>query len=441
MIPTNVRENRRMKALKLSKNLERKYKEVNCRECTVVVTPMDFAKILGRFTKVKIQYESSSKSKPKQTNVVSPNSRLKTKENGMVHRLAYNPQPAQKLMALKKSNAPPKPTGNVLKENNRLKKPEKLTYSEYSNKPQIKTNIKYYGVVFDKPIPRQKDLRNKISLQDLVCDINTNILPTEDWCIDYFPKNGEPKDDKIYDRIAAELEDLMYNEKTKNSSNVKDSKDEFPSILDILNENTKDDTTKPVPASSVNLESSDVEAMLLGNTSPSTGPTPMEVDTAVTSFIKEAAEQTTKPDENTKTEEASTIDDNPESPSILEEPLEKYTASTEVPKVSSDDSQEVQPKPESTSQTSQIDENDNTNANNKNPTSRTGVTQIIFKKLVNGACFKSVTCPKNLKYNVSILGKSVEFLGAPKYITSLEDLQVLLQIVEESELDNVYVLH
>ncbi|KOB70909.1 hypothetical protein OBRU01_06585 [Operophtera brumata] len=328
MIPTKARVNRRMKALKLSKNLERKYKEVKCRECTVVVTPMDFAKILGRFTKVKIQYESSSKSKPKQTNVVSPNSRLKAKENGIVHRQAYNPHPAQKLLGLKKTTASPTLTSNVLKENNRLKKPEKLPYSEYNNKPQIKSNIKYYGVVFDKPMTSQKDIRNKISLQDLVSDINTNILPTEDWCIDYLPINGEPKDDKIYDRIAAELEDLMYNEKAK--SNVKDSKDEFPSILDILNENTKDSPTKTVPASSVNLESSDVEAMLLGNTSPSTGPTPMDVDTAVTTTIKEAAQHTTKPGENTKTEEASTIDDNPASPSILDESDQKDASITDL---------------------------------------------------------------------------------------------------------------
>lgn len=438
MIPTKARVNRRMKVFKLTKNLERKYKEVNCHECSVVVTPMDFAKILGRFTKVKIQYESSSKSKPKQTNVISPNSRLKAKENGMVQIHGYNVLPATKLQGQKKlkSNTATTPTSNVLKENNRLKK-EKDAFLEYNLKPLMKTKVKYYGVVFDKPsVEGQRDTRNKISLQELVSDIDKSILPAEDWCIDYFPKNGEPKDDKIYDRIAAELEDLMYNEKAKNSSNVKDSKnDEFPSILDILNENTKDGTTKASdPASSLNLESSDVEAMLLGNASPATEPSPMEVDSSSSDSINKAAQATTKPEES-KAEKASTVDDNPESPSILDEPIQKETSSTEKPKISIDD--KALPK---TSQTSKIDENDNTNKKNKN-SPRTGVTQIIFKKLVNGTCSKSVTCPKNLKYSISMLGNSVELLGAPKHISSLEDLQILLQIVEESDLDNLYVLH
>lgn len=438
MIPTKARVNRRMKVFKLTKNLERKYKEVNCHECSVVVTPMDFAKILGRFTKVKIQYESSSKSKPKQTNVISPNSRLKAKENGMVQIHGYNVLPATKLQGQKKlkSNTATTPTSNVLKENNRLKK-EKDAFLEYNLKPLMKTKVKYYGVVFDKPsVEGQRDTRNKISLQELVSDIDKSILPAEDWCIDYFPKNGEPKDDKIYDRIAAELEDLMYNEKAKNSSNVKDSKnDEFPSILDILNENTKDGTTKASdPASSLNLESSDVEAMLLGNASPATEPSLMEVDSSSSDSINKAAQATTKPEES-KAEKASTVDDNPESPSILDEPIQKETSSTEKPKISIDD--KALPK---TSQTSKIDENDNTNKKNKN-SPRTGVTQIIFKKLVNGTCSKSVTCPKNLKYSISMLGNSVELLGAPKHISSLEDLQILLQIVEESDLDNLYVLH
>lgn len=440
MIPTKARETRRMKVLKLSKNLERKYKEVKCRECTVVVTPMDFAKILGKFTKVKIQYESnlSSKSKSKQTNVVSPSSRLKAKENGMVqlHRHAYNAHPAQKLKKRKASDVP-KSTSNVLKENNRLKKPIGVAVSDYTARALVKSQVKYYGIVFDKPLEiKPSVIRNKISLQDLVSDINTNILPAEDWCIDYFPKNGEPKDDKIYDRIAAELEDLMYNEKTKINSNVKENKnDEFPSILDILNENTKDSTIKTSdPATSLNLESSDVEAMLLGNTT--TEPAAMDVDSSVSSLTGKAAQPAAKPDVTEHTVVASTIEDNPESPSILDEPIQKDTSSTETAKITIE-VEKIQP---TTSQiTDQTDENDNTN--NNNSVSRTGVTQIIFKKSVNGTCHKSVTCPKNLKYSISMLGKSVQLLGAPTHISSLADLQVLLQIVEESELNNLYVLH
>lgn len=430
MIPTKPR---RIKTPRLPKNLERQYKLTKCQDCTVVVTRMDFAKILGKFTKVKIQFETNNTPKSKRTNS-SPTLRLKGNENGTVqgHRSAYNPHPARKLLGIgkkAKNNETPRQLPNILKENNRIKKPvtKDVEYNVIKGK---NAHMKHYKIVFVNPTSKKLEVKSKTNLDNLLPNIDKEILPSEEWSIDYFPKKGEPKDDKIYDRIAAELEDLMYNEKTKSSTENKEGKnEEFPSILDILNDTSKGGVDRSNTQSSVNLESSDVEAMLLGKTNPSES-IPMDVDKPNTSG--ESACNTNK---DNKT--ASALDDNPNSPSILEEPEEP-----DVPVLSlADKPLIVSPKKESASNLLQqrSDVNDNTNAKNKN-NFKSGVTQVIFKKTMNGACSKTVICPKNLKYSISIQGKSIELLGAPKVITSLEDLKVLLQIVEESELTSLYLL-
>lgn len=428
MIPTKPR---RIKTLKLSKNLERLYKQTKCRDCSVMVTRMDFAKILGKFTKVKIQFETTNTPKSKRI-VSSPVSRLKGNENGTVplHRSAYNPHPAKKLLGLgkrTKNDDTPRQSPNILKENNRIKKMVSKN-REYNAAKSNHTHVKYYKIVFANPINKKVEVKSKINLDNLLPSIDDNVLPSEEWCIDYFPKKGEPKDDKIYDRIAAELEDLMYSEKTKSDGDKKEGKsDEFPSILDILNDTAKSETDKSNTQPSVSLESSDVEAMLLGKPNPSES-TPMEVDKPNTTDAAESNPEgnDTKP---------SALDDNPASPSILEEPEQP-----EVPVLSvADKPLIISPSQEPQSNTSYGDENDNINAKNKNNL-KAGVTQVIFKKTINGTSSKTVICPKNLKYSISIDGKSTELLGAPKVITSLEDLKVLLQIVEESELTSLYLL-
>lgn len=460
MIPPKARESRRMKGLKLSKSLEGIYKESKCREFSVVVIPMDFAKILGKFTKVKIKYESSSTSKSKRNlNQVSPTSRLKSNENGKLpsRRTTYNPHPAQILSGPKKSkaeNATPS-TKNVLKENNKLKKTIlnfSLDTNEeiniYNTNVKLISTKKLYGIVFENPKIKKKEVKSKISLEDLIPHIKSDMLPSEYWCIDYFPKHGEPKNDKVYDRIAAELEDLMYDEK-KSSGLRKDEKtDEFPSIMDILNDDPKVVSNNKSKESTVSLESNDVEAMLLGKSDTKLPESvAMDVDnTDVSSFLTGVKSlpsvQTTGNKQGDKQPEPATIEESPDSPSILDENSQKETTSsesTEKAKASETQNKTVT----NTASTPKIDENYNTNADNRNnlPNSRAGVTQVIFKKNVNGTCLKSVICPKNLKYNICMLGKPVELLGAPKIISSLEDLQVLLQIVDESNLDNLYVLH
>ncbi|KAJ8720203.1 hypothetical protein PYW07_012246 [Mythimna separata] len=508
MIPTKVRESRRVKALKLPKNLERLYKEGKCRECAVVVTRMDFAKILGKFTKVKIQYESSTTPKTKlnaDTTSTNSNTRLKSNENGMVimHKNTYSERPFKDLQNTKNA----KKTGvsvapNILKENNRLKKPSKVKNSVHNNQKQKSgTNLKQYGIIFEDPLASNNNNNNeinfKLSLTDLLPEIDDSILPSDEWCIDYFPKKDEPKDDQVYDRIAAELEDLMYNEKPisklDEKQDVTENKvDDFPSIMDILNDNSSE--SKSIDQSSTlefktNLESSDVEAMLLGkpnSAGETVAPTPMEVDNtnmghliedvSHLSTIQETltnAEETGNSSEDIlpKTDIADEIE-NPHSPSILDEALQKgieeHIPVKQVepsPEVNTEDvtndgiKEEFNTNIETDMKETEVKETEikvmETNVDNENSESndntkskdinllafKDSITHVVFKKTKEGICSKSVTCPKNLKYCIEIQDKSVEFLGAPKFITSLEDLKVLLQIVNESELDRLYVLH
>ncbi|XP_022826950.1 uncharacterized protein LOC111356715 [Spodoptera litura] len=504
MIPNKVRESRRVKSLKLPKSLERLYKEGKCRECSVVVTRMDFAKILGKFTKVKIQYESSTTPKTKQnvdSTLPNTNAKLRNTENGMVlvHRKACS-QPDKEVLNSKKTRnnklASPVAT-NVLKENNRLKKPVlKDKNSNYEEKKQKNgSNLKQYNIVFEDPLcnNNNNEINFKISLIDLLPDIDENILPSEEWCIDSFPKKDEPKDDQVYDRIAAELEDLMYNEKpiakSEEKQDVTESKvDDFPSIMDILNDNSSEskstDQSNTLEFKS-NLESSDVEAMLLGKTNATceTAPTPMDVDnTSMGNLIEDVnqlstIQETLTTNNDTSNNSESTLHnsvmpeeiDNPHSPSILDEALQKgieehlpikqdepvpeneetedKTAVEIRENINSVSATDIEMK-ETESKVTDVCIEDKNQCNDKVKSKETNflsmkeeITHIVFKKTKEGACSKSVTCPKNLKYCIEISEKSVEFLGAPKYITSLEDLKVLLQIVNESELDSPYVLH
>ncbi|CAH0686143.1 unnamed protein product [Spodoptera exigua] len=503
MIPNKVRESRRVKSLKLPKNLERLYKEGKCRECSVVVTRMDFAKILGKFTKVKIQYESSTTPKTKQnvdSTLPNSNAKLKNTENGMVlvHRKTCS-QPEKEVLNSKKTKnsklTSPIAT-NILKENNRLKKPVlKDKNSNYEDKKQkSNNNLKQYSIVFEDPLcnnNNNNEINFKISLIDLLPDIDDSILPSEEWCIDSFPKKDEPKDDQVYDRIAAELEDLMYNEKPivklEEKPDVPESKvDDFPSIMDILNDNSSE--SKSTDQSNTlefktNLESSDVEAMLLGkpNASCETIPKPMDVDnTSMGNLIEDVNQLNTIQETLTSNEEALNSEgtlhnsvmpeqvDNPHSPSILDEALQKgieehlpvkhdepnlenevtedKTTVEVTENLNSNSAIDIEMKDTETKVTDDIeDKNQSTDKVKSKETNflslKDEITHIVFKKSKEGVCSKSVTCPKNLKYCIEISEKSVEFLGAPKYITSLEDLKVLLQIVNESELDSPYVLH
>ncbi|XP_059062701.1 uncharacterized protein LOC131855441 [Achroia grisella] len=510
MISQRVRESRRSRLPKMSKNIERLYREGKCRECAVVVTRMDFARILGKFTKVKIQYESNSTPKTKKLEVTSPNSnkRLKSNENGMVliHRTAYNQHPVKELLSPKKVriNETPvsKQSSNVLKENNRLKKTpvvkdrnSNLNIYPYNGQKRKNTSqFKQYGIIFVDPSNNNsKKEKNHVTLSALLPTINKNILPSEEWCIEYLPKPEEPTDDKVYDRIAAELEDLMYNEtpevKQDKKSGLNNNKvDDFPSIMDILNDNSSDNDKQSDQSSSVefksSLESSDVEAMLLGKTDPKLQKsTPMEVDTAdMSNLIEDVAQlnaihDTDNSENNTKDNlepaiapQAPVIDEieNPHSPSILDEALQKGIEE-HLPVVCEE------PEPLNTSKTDTDNSDNKTTVNSDDvpQTSKTNkeldgvqekqikvenvsdkknkpengllpkvdVTHAIFKKSINGTCSKSVTCPKNLKYVIELDGKAVEFLGAPKFISSLEDLQVLLQIVNDTELNSPYVLY
>lgn len=506
MIPNKVRESRRVKSLKLPKSLERLYKEGKCRECSVVVTRMDFAKILGKFTKVKIQYESSTTPKTKQnvdSTLPSSNARLKNTENGMVlvHRKACS-QPDKEVLNNKKmkNNKLASPVApNILKENNRLKKPVlKDKNSNYEEKKlKNDNNLKQYNIVFEDPTcnnNNNNEINFKISLIDLLPEIDDNILPSEDWCIDSFPKKDEPKDDQVYDRIAAELEDLMYNEKPiaklEEKQEVTESKvDDFPSIMDILNDNSSEskstDQSNTLEFKS-NLESSDVEAMLLGksNATCETAPTPMDVDnTSMGNLIEDVNQLSTIQETLTTNEDPANNSenilpnsvmpeevDNPHSPSILDEALQKgieehLPIKQEEPGPVNEETEDKQPiestenlnsisattdieMKETESKVTDVGNEDKKQSDDKVKSKETNflslkeeITHIVFKKTKEGACSKSVTCPKNLKYCIEISDKSVEFLGAPKYITSLEDLKVLLQIVNESELDSPYVLH
>ncbi|CAK1582833.1 unnamed protein product [Parnassius mnemosyne] len=513
MISFKGRESKRGRIYKMSRNIERLYREGKCRDCKVLVTRMDFAKILGKFTKVKIQYESNKSPKTKksvESNASNSNSRLKSNENGMVlvRRNTYKQHPAKVLQTPKALKIPidvqtskssqitkamqtPKTTNNILKENNCLKKDQVIVKEinyDYGKKT-LNSNFKQYGIVFTVPNisnNNNQEIKTKISLIDLLPNLNKSLLPSEEWCIDYFPKNEEPKDDKVYDRIAAELEDLMYNEKPieKSKSDVPESKvEEFPSIMDILNDNTSENTLKENELSSEqfknNLESSDVEAILLGKSkseNKDAEPIPMEVDSTDVSKLIEDMDQLNNIADSkskvlneeapTKSEEANTAEevDNPHSPSILDEALQKgieeHLPNENLPKddtpvnnnvaeckgnennetISDNNVEQIKKDVNHTEEVSISKNNDQTDKS-ISIFNCVSVTHVIFKKYINGKCYKSVKCPKNLKYSIELEGKSVEFIGAPKYISSLEDLQVLLQIVDESELDSLYVLH
>ncbi|XP_041981134.1 uncharacterized protein LOC121734614 [Aricia agestis] len=452
MIAQRLREGRRSKALKLAKL----YKEGKCRECSVVVTRMDFAKILGKHTKVKIQYESSTPKTQKTTRPATPksNGRLKNNENGMIQglRSRSNVTPSKpiqrpRILKSKEASSPKQQKNNILKENNVLKKTTTSTDKKIESKS---LNNKKYGIIFSHPKNNSRnEYKSKSSLKDLLPKVNTSLLPSSEWCIDYYPKLQETKDSKVYDRIAAELEDLMNSEKPQVQNQDKvvssdDSKvDEFPSIMDILNDNTTVSTTEQKDQSSIDFKGSlypsttlDVEAMLLGKPEDPVKVTPMDIDTSVI-------------DKNLP--ENSSFDDNPGSPSILND------TSTEEKLLLSKDSNE-----KSTKNLANIDSQnkppaDSDSINNKNksilnsqdavvkssfnlPTSKLdSILYLTFKKIVDGKCLKSVKCPKNLKFNIELDQKSVELIGAPKFISTIDDLQVLLQIVNESDPTSSYI--
>ncbi|CAH2090318.1 unnamed protein product [Euphydryas editha] len=506
MIAYKGRENRRGKAFKMPRSIERLYKEGKCRDCSVVVTRMDFAKILGKFTKVKIQYESSSSPKNQKTSetaVPNSNARLKNNENGMVllRRTAYNQHPVKDIVSSHskkvKNNdvaSVTRQVNNVLKENNSPNKTDIQREKSIIHKDkQINKNQncnKQYAIIFNDPACKNNnnDVKCDFSLLELLPKIDKSLFPSDEWCIDYFPKNEEPTDDKVYDRIAAELEDLMYSEKPDvkltQPESTENKVDDFPSIMDILNDNntpvnnseTKDQSSNLEFKN--NLESSDVEAMLLGNPATNdkelndnkiTEPSPMEVDsTDVNKLIEDVVQFTSNTEVDKSDVNQMNEIDNPHSPSILDEALQKgieehlpcdqpHKNESDLPDapdisitnktVAAKDEDENNIEGENIKNN---DQNSNENAVKKSSenilnipqsTKLEDITHVIFKKVIDGVCQKSVTCPKNLKYNIELEGKSVEFLGAPKYISSLEDLQVLLQIVNETDLKSLYVLY
>ncbi|CAG9100586.1 unnamed protein product [Plutella xylostella] len=464
---------KRPRLSKQSKVLDRQYLEAECRDCSVVVTQMDFAKILGKFTKVKIQYESSSPQPQKSSRqVTSPNTnaRLKSNENGMVliHRNAYKEHPVKELNSknpLKTYSNTAKSksvnNNNILKENNRLKKTTSIVkdkFEKVTTKKIGSTGFKKYGIIFVDPISNQcKDPKNTTSLLDLLPSIDKNILPSDEWSIDYLPHTEEPKEDKVYDRIAAELEDLMYNEKSIIAPSEKnegsESKDDFPSILDILNETPSEgNNAKPTEengeqTSKPSIGSSEVEAMLLDDSGTSK---PLETnDSTIDSLIEDVGELPTVTEPEQK---GVTNIEEPGSPSILDEALEKGIAEQLPEKSSQEETIKQSNNGEAVNEPAEPMETDehpgeSSVANqpkttieieSKGPARE--ITHLVFKKVKDGACHKSVTCPKTLKYSIEFLGKPVELLGAPKFISSREDLQVLLQIVNESELESFYVL-
>ncbi|XP_013191573.1 uncharacterized protein LOC106135747 [Amyelois transitella] len=481
---------RKVRLPRMPKNIERLYKEGKCRDCTVVVTRMDFAKILGKFTKVKIQYESNSTPKTKKVEAISPNSnaRLKRNENGMVllHRNAYKPHPVKELIISKKDKASiPKPACNVLKENNRLKKSpivkdknSNLNIPNFTGKSlKSATNLKQYGIIFVNPSQARSknDMKSKTSLDELLPLINKSILPSEDWYIEYLPLKDEPTDDKVYDRIAAELEDLMYNEKpdVKPANSVQSSEtgskpDEFPSIMDILNDDSSESKKENNQSNSVefksNLESSDVEAMLLGKPGipddVKESVTAMEVDTSdVTNLIEDVA-QLNAIQGSISNQVPGTVSEefeNPNSPSILDEALKKGieehlplpNSLVESDPVKIDTNQTAATESQTSSKieeepikNSNLKDTNNTIITNGDKTAKQkDITHVTFTKKINGTCQKSVTLPKNMKYSIEIEGKQVELIGAPKFISSLDDLNVLLQIVDDTELKSLYILY
>ncbi|XP_047997993.1 uncharacterized protein LOC125235464 [Leguminivora glycinivorella] len=470
MISQRVRDMRKGRITKMNKNVERLYKEGKCRDCSVVVTRMDFAKILGKFTKVKIQYESSTTPKTKKDSVPAVNSstKLKKSENGMVHinRKAYNQHPVKESVNSKtprntKQALPvpsPRQASNILKENNRLKKgPIVKDKNSNYNQQKVNSNLKSYGIIFINPnVNNNNDVKSKTNLSELLPDINKSILPNDEWAIDYFPKSEEPKEDKVYDRIAAELEDLMYNEKASSLVDKPDSEnkvDDFPSIMDILNDSTPN-SSKPHDQSNTfkpNLESSDVEAMLLGKTGTETSQPeslPMDVDNSdMANLIGEVgptdAIQDSAKNHPTNQKQGESIEKDVmlSNPSIIDETLQK---GIEEQLIFDSSTKDIAEKSESkaTPMDTEVVGDDKTKPTSDSIVPKTEVvTHVIFKQTIDGKCYRCVTCPKNLKYSIELNGKAVEFIGAPKFVSSLEDLQVLLQIVNESHLESLYVLH
>lgn len=514
MISFKGRESKRGRIYKMSRNLERLYKEGKCRECKVLVTRMDFAKILGKFTKVKIQYESTSPKPKKNVSSLSANenSMSKCSENGITPKNTYKKQPPKVLRTPKNSKVndiyvdpdsvilecdeskKAHPPSNILRENNGLTKHQLVSDKGYTNVKKVSSGLKQYSVIFTSPTinnnNNNNELKNRISLSDLLPNLNKSILPSEDWHIDYFPKNEEPKDDKVYDRIAAELEDLMYNEKPmeKIKSEAPEVKvEEFPSIMDILNDNVTEKNQETVqkgtePSSEPlkdHLQSNDVESMLLGKSNTenkASEPMAMDVDSSDVNKLIEDMDQLNNITGSSKDKddglekfvgkpfiEVSDTLINPNSPSILDEALKKgIEEHLPCDSQGTDDTSEVSNLVGSESKENNkiVPSNDlkltptdmniqvkviDTKTNEQNVAisipNIANVTHVVFKKMLDNECLKLVTCPKNLKYNIELEGKPVEFIGAPKYISSLEDLQMLLQIVNESELGRLYVFH
>lgn len=415
--------------LKLSKNLGRLYRESKCRDCVVKITPMDFAKILGKFTKVKIQYETCGTRKDNTSDNENNNATLNNIENGMVliHKHTYS---SEKLSPHKDVTSADNAStqhirNNILKENNIEKKT--LLKNNFNNSKQMKQNsvklMKQYGVTFIYPSIIKTELHNKVSLSELLPFIDNKVLPSEEWNIDFFPKSDISSEDKVYDRIAAELEDLMNNGRIITRTSKKDESsetksEEFPSIMDILND-TSNKTS----------ESTDVEAILLGS-----------------AVVKESITEPMEVDVSSKNKINIGLTENIGNPSSVDEELQKGVM-IHIPE-----------RPEVVRSTSSVDEEPESfkadGQSYESTTKRTedlhswknisdnkvrNTTHVVFKQMENGKCNRLVMCPKSLIYNIELEGKTVELRGAPKYISSLEDLKVLLEIVNETELNSFYV--
>lgn len=70
------------------------------------------------------------------------------------------------------------------------------------------------------------------------------------------------------------------------------------------------------------------------------------------------------------------------------------------------------------------------------------ITSVVFRRFSSDkqTYDRLVIFQSDLEYTVKINNKEVELLGAPKYMTSTEDLQILLQIVDEVNLDSFNVI-
>ncbi|XP_077292902.1 uncharacterized protein LOC143915955 [Arctopsyche grandis] len=418
--------------------------------------------------------------------------RLVKQENGMVllPRTFYNKHPA-KAVAQRRTSArlfdtPPKKKSPPKKKQSRDVEPRDAVYECE------------YRLVFCDPHREPVEAppaNTDFTLKNLSELIDTERLPSSMWEVERIPPliNFQGKTDSSYDAIAAELEELMGESKKPEEekmevepappelevvadkpaadapqdppaepapkSETEKVQDDYPSIMDILNEIPKEPSAEPVQIKSNDADGEPEKAAEPQIEQPDDRPAETDVADEPTEEARtDSAEKSDDvvenkleidvapvtdstseqiPNENDgETDEREAVEAEEDAPEAenLDTPME-VESSVEIDSVA----EETLPALES-EVTIEVDVPTKTELENNNDDYL--LKSVIFRRLTEDkqTYDRLVTFQENMEYFIAINDRKVELLGAPEFITSIDDLQILLQIVDDVTLNSFNVI-